>query len=78
MKKEFKNHYDECKKAKGSIGYTLIQQAKREERSRILKELPEKIKGSISIDINPTKTSVAFRRGFNVCLKQIKNIITNK
>ena len=51
---------------------------KREERENIVKELPEGVKGSISTDLNSTKTSVAFRRGFNDCLKQTKSIISNK
>ncbi len=50
-----------------------IQEAKQEERERILKELPKDYKWSI--DKNPIPNGSAEEVGFDICLKQIKDII---
>ena len=53
-----------------------IYQVKQEERSRILKALPEDY--GWSIDKNPIPSGSAEEVGFDICLKKIKDIISNK
>ena len=57
-----------------------IKLAKQEERERILKELPKEVRNDEieKFKCYNTEGNIRMQDGFNYCLKQIKDIISNK